>query len=130
LIPTSANPYPTNGFWLKKYYFPMYSDKDSPKNDPINRRIIRFADVLLMYAEVTYLLNENTAAGLQALNRVRARVDMPPVDALTKEAIMHERDVELALEGLRWFDLIRWSFDPEWGVDMQKFSAVRQVPEE
>lgn len=40
-----------------------------------------------------------------------------------KEAIIHERDVELALEGHRWFDLIRWSFDPEWGIDMQEILA-------
>ena len=111
------DPHPSRSFGIKKYNYPVYDDKDAPKNDPINRRIIRFADVLLMYAEATYLLNESTADGLAALNRVRARVDMPAIAALTKEAIMHERDVELALEGWRWHDLIRWSFDPEWGID-------------
>lgn len=129
LIPTSNNPFPTNGFGLRKYYYPIYTDKDSPKNDPVNRRVIRFADVLLMYAEVTFLLNENTADGLQALNRVRARVDMPPVAALTKEAIIHERDVELAFEGVRWFDLIRWSFDPDWGIDMQQILSRQTGPD-
>jgi hypothetical protein len=120
LIPTSNNPYPSNGFGLKKYYYPIYYEKDAPLNDPVNRRMIRFADVLLMYAEVTFLLGGQTADGLAALNRVRARVDMPPVAELTAEVIMHERDVELALEGHRWFDLIRWSFDPAWGVDVQE----------
>jgi hypothetical protein len=129
LIPTSNNPFPSNGFGLKKYYYPIYIDKDSPKNDPVNRRVIRFADVLLMYAEVTFLLNENTADGLQALNRVRARVDMPPVAALTKEAIIHERDVELAFEGVRWFDLIRWSFDTDWGIDMQQILNRQTGPD-
>jgi hypothetical protein len=107
---------PTVGFGLKKYYFPTYSALNAPKNSPFNRNVIRYADVLLMYAEVMYLLGDD-GTGLAALNEVRARVDMPPVDALTVEAIIHERDVELATEGHRFLDLIRWSFDPEWGID-------------
>lgn len=110
----------TNGFGLKKYYFPIYSDFSAPKNAPTNRRVIRYADVLLMYAEVTLLLGEDTGLGLDALNEVRNRVDMPEVGTLTRDAIIHERDVELALETLRWFDLIRWSFDSDWGIDMQE----------
>lgn len=112
--------HPSRGFGLKKYYYPVYSEKDAPKNDPTNIRIIRYADVLLMYAEVTFLLNENTGEGLAALNQVRERVDMPPVSSLTREAIIHERDVELALEGLRWHDLLRWGMDPEWGINMNQ----------
>ncbi len=111
------NTHPSRGFGLKKYHYPVYYDKDAPKNDPVNRKMIRYADVLLMYAEVAFLLNENTGEGLAALNQVRARVDMPPVAALTRDAIIHERDVELALEGWRWLDLVRWSFDPEWGIN-------------
>lgn len=121
--------HPSRGFGMKKYHYPVYYDKDAPKNDPINRRMIRYADVLLMYAEVTHLLNENVSEGLSALNQVRERVDMPPVDALTKEAIMHERDVELALEGWRWADLIRWSFDPEWGINMQQLLSRQLGPD-
>jgi hypothetical protein len=65
--------HPSRGFGLKKYYFPVYFEKDAPKNDPINRKIIRYADVLLMVAEVNFLLNENIPEGLAALNQVRAR---------------------------------------------------------
>ncbi|MBW6534826.1 MAG: RagB/SusD family nutrient uptake outer membrane protein [Mariniphaga sp.] len=120
--------HPSRGFGLKKYHYPVYYDKDAPKNDPVNRKMIRYSDVLLMYAEITHLLNENVTEGLAALNQVRARVDMPQVDALTKQAIIHERDVELALEGWRWHDLIRWSFDPEWGINMNQILSRQTGP--
>ena len=107
----------TIGLPVKKHYFPVYWEgQDAPFNDPTNKRLIRYADVLLMYAEVMYILSDD-GTGLDALNQVRARVDMPEVSALTAEAIIHERDIELAYEYLRWFDLVRWSFDPEWGID-------------
>lgn len=106
----------TKSVGLKKYYFPVYSDLNAPKNDPINRRVIRYADVLLMYAETMNLLGDD-GTGLDALNEVRSRVDLPAAPALTKAAIMHERDIELAFESHRFFDLVRWSFDSEWGID-------------
>lgn len=118
--------HPSKSFGVKKHYFPQYTEGAAPNNDPINRRVIRYADVLLMYAEVTLLLGEDTDRGLDALNEVRDRVDMPEVNNLTREAIIHERDVELAFESLRWFDLIRWSFDSDWGIDMQELLS-RQI---
>jgi hypothetical protein len=75
-----------------------------------NRRIIRYADVLLMAAEA---LNENgkSAEALTYLNQVRARVGLAPISETGKDAlreiIFHERRVELALEGHRFWDLIR-----------------------
>jgi hypothetical protein len=110
---------PTIGFGLKKYNYPTYNDNAAPNNAPFNHRIIRLADVYLLYAEVMYLLGDD-GTGLAALNEVRDRVEMPPVDALSPEAIIHERDVELALEGHRYIDLIRWSFDPQWGIDWEE----------
>jgi hypothetical protein len=107
---------PSVGFGLKKYYFPTYNDLNAPKNSPINRNVIRYADVLLMYAEVMYILGDD-GSGLAALNEVRTRMDMPEIAALTADAIIHERDIELATEGHRYLDLIRWSLDPEWGID-------------
>jgi hypothetical protein len=106
------------GFGFQKHFFPVfYQGNAAPINSPSNKRMIRYADVLLFYAEVEYLLGNTTGPGLDALNQVRERVDMPTIDQLTPEAIKHERDVEMAYEFSRWFDLVRWSFDPEWGVN-------------
>jgi len=110
----------TVGLPIKKHYFPVYWDGDNaPYNDPNNIRLIRYADVLLLYAETMYLIGDD-GTGLNALNEVRDRVDMPLVGILTSEAIIHERDVELAFEYHRWFDLVRWSFDDSWGIDWDK----------
>lgn len=107
----------TVGLAIKKHYFPVYWEgENSPFNDPTNKRLIRYADVLLLYAEVQQLVGDD-GSGLNALNEVRARVDMPAVGALTTDAIIHERSVELAFEYHRWFDLVRWSFDPAWAID-------------
>ncbi|MEG3656761.1 RagB/SusD family nutrient uptake outer membrane protein [Arenibacter palladensis] len=79
---------------------------------------IRYADVLLMYAEAK---NEASGPDLSiyaALDEIRKRpdVNLPPVDQskyntqdLLREYIRHERRVELALEGQRYFDLKRWN---------------------
>ena len=87
-----------------------------------NRRLIRFADVLLMAAEV---LNENgkPSQALVYLNRVRARARhgnnaiLPDVTTTDKnqlrDLILHERRVELALEGHRFWDLVRTGKAPQ-----------------
>ncbi|HSF46302.1 MAG TPA: RagB/SusD family nutrient uptake outer membrane protein, partial [Chitinophagaceae bacterium] len=79
--------------------------------------LIRYADVLLMRAEALAELGRQ-AESYPLVNQVRARVKMPTVESvegagLTKEkmleVIRHERRVELAFEGLRFFDLKRWN---------------------
>ena len=67
--------------------------------------IYRFADVLLMYAE----LEKDVAP----LNRVRERVGLPPVNGYSEEALRNERRWELAFEGSRWDDLRRWGIAAE-----------------
>lgn len=72
---------------------------------------IRYADLLLMYAEAMFESGKGTdARALKALNDVRARpgVEMPPKPALTRDVIRNERRIELAFEGLRYNDLVRW----------------------
>ena len=78
---------------------------------PIDLNLFRYADALLLYAEA---LNEGgqTAQALAPLNQVRTRATMPAIAAGLSQAemrakILHERRVELYLEGKRYFDLRR-----------------------
>lgn len=81
--------------------------------------LIRFADVILMLAEVNMYLGDNATA-IQFLDMVRVRAGMPTYSVsitnasfstkfpTLKLAILHERRVELAFEHHRWFDLLRF----------------------
>lgn len=80
---------------------------------------LRYAEVLLNYAEAAAELGHNQEAA-DALNQVRARVGMPPVppegsgDGRTlMDRIRNERNVELAFEEFRYFDVRRWMIAPE-----------------
>lgn len=79
---------------------------------PINNKQIRYADALLMYAEACLASGVDVAKGEAALNEVRSRVGLGAV-TLTWESLRHERRVELAMEGHRWFDLCRWGIAKE-----------------
>ncbi|WP_018626877.1 RagB/SusD family nutrient uptake outer membrane protein [Niabella aurantiaca] len=92
----------------------------------MNVRILRYADVVLMFAEAANELGGegNIAAARTALNSVRARARqgaaagvLPDVTATTQEelrtAIRHERRIELAMEHDRFFDLVRWGIAAE-----------------
>lgn len=70
-----------------------------------NIRVLRYADVLLMNAEVKVRLGQN---GDAPLNLVRERAGMPAITGATLDDVLNERRVELALEwGNRFFDLVR-----------------------
>ncbi|HEX8462890.1 MAG TPA: RagB/SusD family nutrient uptake outer membrane protein [Segetibacter sp.] len=113
----TATQYPRTGFGQKKYT--IYKDNEVPAKSltsgesELNYILIRYADVLLMYAEA-----QNEAAGpdatvYTALNLIRKRAGMPDfVPGLTKDEmrkeIRHERRVELAGEGLYYYDVLRW----------------------
>ena len=86
----------------------------------MNIRILRYADVLLMYAEAANEIGgaANIAEALAKLEMVRARARagnaaiLPPVtttdQATLRNAIRKERRIELAMEHDRFFDLVRW----------------------
>lgn len=93
---------------------------DHATRGQLNCRQIRLADVYLMYAEACAALNVNDSARIY-LDKVRERAGMPTYGNYTfkvngvevtsptlEQAIRHERRVELAMEGHRWFDLVRW----------------------
>ncbi|NMH89302.1 RagB/SusD family nutrient uptake outer membrane protein [Flavivirga algicola] len=73
-----------------------------------NLRMLRYADVLLMFAEAEFMLNGSTTEALNAINQVRARVDMPDYASITMQDIENERIKELTFERTRYFDLLRW----------------------
>lgn len=95
------------GFYSNNGNYDLYYKLDHDTRSPINRREIRFSDVLLLYAEACLKANLDLDKGAIALNRVRERVGLTGV-ALTEENIRRERRCELAMEGHRWFDLCRW----------------------
>jgi hypothetical protein len=73
---------------------------------------MRYADILLMYAEAKTELNQIDATVLAAINQVRARAGQPNISTTTqaqvRQIIRRERVAELAGEGHRLFDLRRW----------------------
>jgi hypothetical protein len=81
------------------YYIYNYTNKDMQLWHAQDFYYLRYADVLLMHSELT-----ETATGI---NAVRARAGLAPV-AWSLDNLKKERLYELAFEGLRWFDLVRW----------------------
>ena len=74
---------------------------------PLNNRQIRYADVLLMYAEAALGAGDEATARTY-INMVRTRVGLSEITLADNASLRHERRVELAMEGHRWFDLVRW----------------------
>jgi len=101
--------YSTTGYNLRKFLVPK-SIAPSYDNSPMDFPVLRYADVLLMKAEALNNLGKTTEAEAP-LNEVRARAGLPAVTGLSqadfKVKVLHERRMELAFEGQRWFDLIR-----------------------
>lgn len=97
-----------------------------------NMILYRYADILMMYAEA---LNEDkgpTAEVYDAVNAIRARANMPALpEGLSqeqmRELIRHERQVEFAWEGTRYFDLIRWGIADEVIPNATLFGEVRDT---
>jgi hypothetical protein len=75
---------------------------------------IRYADILLMHAEVTKTVD--------GINAVRARVNLTPIAAYSDNALRKERHYELAFEGLRWGDIRRW------GIAEEALNSIYGVP--
>jgi hypothetical protein len=88
-------------------YTKKYIDLDDENGYGANKWIVlRYADVALLLAEVKMHLNEPDAADYITEVRSRAGLGATPIANL-RDAIVHERKVELAFEGQSWFDLLR-----------------------
>lgn len=83
------------------HLYPSLNTLDYQSNNLQDFYIIRFSDVLLMGAEL------GSSHAQEYMDRVRARVGLASVPA-TLENIQNERRWELAFEGIRYYDLLRW----------------------
>ena len=107
-----------NRVWYRKYlddYFRV--NQFEVFNSPINFRVIRFADVLLMYAEALNALGRTNDAYAH-VDRVRLRAGLNRLSVSRPglnqsqflQQLMHERITELTGESVRWNDLARWGY--------------------
>jgi hypothetical protein len=108
--------YHVTGFISRKYLDPK--ELGTNNRTFIDRALIRYAEVLLIYAEATFELNGSISdADLNlSVNLLRERVGMPHLTNQfvedngleMREEIRRERRIELAVEGFRYWDIIRW----------------------
>lgn len=82
------------------------------QNTGINFMMLRYADILLIYAESVLGTQALTtdASALEAFNKIRIRAELPTKSSLTLNDILKERRVEFAFEGDYWFDIQRQGF--------------------
>ncbi len=102
---------------------------DHDSRGPLNYRLVRASDVLLLFAEAALESGKSVAEAKWALEQVRNRARLMSATPVLPEfpnylgyadnteslrkAIRHERRVELGMEGHRWFDLVRWGIAAE-----------------
>ena len=93
-----------SNYYPAAHYPFMYKCRSSYQN----RYKLRLADIMLLQAEAYAYLGKNSEAAT-LVNEIRNRVGLDPVDASGDmiETVLHERRLELAFEGQRWFDLCR-----------------------
>jgi hypothetical protein len=115
----------TTGMYDNKYECSAAQFADAPghqwQKSPVNCRLIRYADVILMACEAAIMTGDNNKAKTY-INMVRTRArncgtTNVPADldgTITFEQLVKERRMELALEGRRFFDLVRWNLATQY----------------
>lgn len=88
-----------------------------------NYTVIRYSEILLMYAEaLTRGANGNAGTAVAAVNEVRERANLSPLTSVTSEDVMDEKFAELAMEwGIRYNDMIRLQKTDELSYDGRTF---------
>ncbi len=101
-------------YW-KKYTSVDTDNKSEDYSSGANFRVLRLADVYLMYAEVLNELDGDRSLAIEYINKVRRRVNMRDLTVSAyndyeslKDLLRHERLTELCGECTRWYDLDRW----------------------
>jgi len=94
--------------WYFLKFIPYKSDlnNNSTVQTQENKTVMRYAEVLLLYAEACAQTGDND--GLQYLNQVATRAGAPTYSSLTMDNVKQEKWFELAWEGTRFVDLVRW----------------------
>jgi len=120
-----------SGIRMNKY---NKHDEDYSFYDGSDLIMMRYAEVLLMYAEALNLSVGPTEDVYNAINEIRTRAGMPDLPAGLSQLemddrIRHERRVELAMEGHRLYDIVRWdigpeAFQPAWGWNRSKLTDM------
>lgn len=108
--PATGKPYHFTYLGLRK--FVDTTQLLTPVESGINFPVLRYADVLLMYAEAVNEDQGPTQAAYDAINKVRERAKIPDLTAGLpqsnfRDSVYKERRLEFVQEGHRWFDLVR-----------------------
>jgi hypothetical protein len=113
----------------RKYYLEL-ADRPTQQEhlrSPLNHILFRYADLLLLHAEAAWHIG-NEAAALTSVNAVRNRVGLDPVSSNGQDLLLdiyHERRMELAMEGHRYYDLKR-----QRGISQPGFPRLKEVMED
>jgi hypothetical protein len=114
LTPQNAS---VTGYYVRKYVDESITNPSAANCGNTPWTFFRYAEILLNYAEARYFLGDE-AGCRNYINQVRSRsgVNMPPVTEsgpalLTR--LQHEREIELAFEEHRYFDVRRWKIAPQ-----------------
>lgn len=121
------NDFPRALFSSGKHYLPsvQLTDQRNRYSAGKNMIVIRYAEILLMYAEaVTRGASATAIPASEAVNMVRERADLQPVSGVTSEDVMDEKFAELAMEwGIRYYDMIRLDNYSELSYGGRTFTA-------
>lgn len=122
-------PHPQDRIYPRKYtYDGLGAPFETFEGGGINYRVLRYADILLMYAEALNELNR-TPEAYPLIQQVRDRAKLPILlvvkpgmnQTQMREQIYHERALEFAIEGQRINDIIRWG----WLYDPAKLAMLK-----
>ncbi|MCW3091482.1 MAG: RagB/SusD protein [Ferruginibacter sp.] len=129
LTPQNAT---VTGYYVRKYVDESIVNPSAANCGNTPWTFFRYAEILLNYAEAKYFLGDETTCR-EYINKVRSRasVNMPLVTesgAALLTRLQHEREIELAFEEHRYFDVRRWKIAPQvLNVDAQKIVITKNT---